>query len=183
MTWKYQNTDLTTGHIVKTVIEALFFYLFFGGGGVGSVSLSYSFCWPPFTRLPTLSWLLSLAGVHARSLRHDPSSVKEKSSDNLFSADLLPSSASWKMYSRNRIQMSEFQRKCHLGKRDVYLKKSNSVIEEIDILFKHEISTLNSKISPMSIGLFTLLCHSVNMYYWGKKMASWEIHFWKFWII
>lgn len=144
-------------------------YLFFGGGGVGSVSFLFFLHLHHF-RLLTLDSSLS-CWCSCLSLRHDPSSVKEKSSDNLFSADLLPSSALYEMYSRNRIQMSEFQRKCHLGKRDVYLKKSNSVIEEIDILFKHEISTLNSKISPMSIGLFTLLCHSVNMYYWGK-MAS-----------
>lgn len=52
-----------------------------------------------------------------------PSSVKEKSSDNLFSADLLPSSASWKMYSRNNSNVW-VSKEVHTWVKDVYLKKA-----------------------------------------------------------
>ena len=49
-------------------------------------------------------------------------------------------------------------------------KISSSVIEETDTLFEHGGSTLNNYIGIVSSGLFTLLSHSVNKYYW--KNAS-----------
>ena len=45
-------------------------------------------------------------------------------------------------------------------------KISSSVFEETDTLFEHEGSTLSNYIGIVSSGLFTLLSHSVNKYYW-----------------
>ena len=45
-------------------------------------------------------------------------------------------------------------------------KISSSVFEETDTLFEHEGSTLSNYIDTVSSGLFILLSHSVNKYYW-----------------